>query len=69
VTLHDRHCDCGWELPHSVLAFPLGVRPADGSQARGAYVALRCPECGQGHTFFNQNDPAHVAAAKALLPS
>ena len=64
----DRFCGCGiWELPRSVMAFPLKTRPAEGAQERGAYVSLNCPECGQGHCFFNANDPTHLAAARELL--
>ena len=58
-------CGCGWELPITPFAFTYHQVPADGSELKGAYVALRCPQCDQPHAFFGP-DAASVAAFEAM---
>lgn len=46
-------CPCGWELPDSVCAYPLALYPpTEEGRLTSAYVALICPQCGSGHSFF-----------------
>lgn len=63
-------CDCGWPLPESVIPFPLNrdVEKLDASQALKAFVTLKCPQCGQGHCFFNQEDPEVITAMRQMYP-
>ncbi len=58
---------CTWRVPDSVFAFPLGVQPAEGAQEPRSYVALNCPLCGRGHSFYDAGNLAHVAVAKRGL--
>lgn len=54
-------CECGWQLPESVLSYLYGVIPAADHAMRGVFVGLNCPVCMRGHTFMNGEDPDAAA--------
>jgi hypothetical protein len=56
-------CACGWALPDSVVAFPLGADTTRDNWISDSFVVLNCPRCGRGHSFFNAEEPAAVDVA------
>jgi hypothetical protein len=63
VPVNGETCRCGWLLPLGVVAFPLGSNTTRDNWISDAFVALNCPCCGCGHSFFNSEVAAAVVAA------
>lgn len=49
----DVKCSCGWFMPHSVMPHKNVSDLDESTIVPGIVVALCCPQCGHGHSFYS----------------
>jgi hypothetical protein len=61
-------CHCGWVLPATAFAFPLGAELIAANVVPATFIVLGCPTKGCKRSYrYYQNDPASAARARLDL--